>query len=96
LEIPTDDVAYVNFEDFYFNISSPILRNVKLSFNCDAALSNITIGIGNTFYKERDNFIVGKQTNRPIELKITGLSIDGPYSKTIEIPPIESDQVTMM
>ncbi len=93
LQVHIDDEAYVDFENFYFNISSPVLKNVQLHFNCKAALSNITIGMGNAFYNDVDNFIVGKQTKGTIELKISGMSANGPYTDTIRIPPLQLNQV---
>ena len=92
-KIDIGDEAYVDFENFFFDISSPILKNVKLSFNCEAALSNITTGMRSTFYNDKDNFIVGKQSDRTIELNISGLSTEGHFSKTVIIPPIDPTEV---
>lgn len=90
----TDNTAYEKFEKFYFKISSPTLKNASAKFSCEASSSNITFRMADTFYKEEDNFImVGKQAKDTIEVKISGLSADGPYTKIISILGRGTNQV---
>lgn len=85
----------MEFENFYFSIPTPILTHVKLSTNCAAGLSNITIAMKDTFYGNRDNFIVGRQTSEKLKLEISGLSVTGPFNATIEVPALQPDQVIL-
>ncbi len=70
-----------------------VLYNVSLEPNCDPGLSNITIGMRNSFHDDEDNLIIGRQLKEPIHLRITGVSSIGPFVENITIPGLQQNQV---
>jgi hypothetical protein len=91
--------AIFEFENFYFEITKPILEGVKITyddaFNSSQIVTNQVKGI---FYQGSDNIIAGKLLDQNFTIEIEGNSELGVFEKTIQIPakkilelPIESD-----
>ena len=60
------------FEKFYFEISSPLLRDVVIETNVDNCI--VTNAVSGHFVAGADNIVIGRRADQDIRLKISGMT----------------------
>ena len=67
--LESDDAVF-EFEKFYFEISSPLLRDVIVETNIDSCI--VTNAVSGHFVAGADNIVIGRRSDQIIRMKISG------------------------
>jgi hypothetical protein len=84
--------AVFNLENFFFEVTKPILENIKITYSGQFKDSQVvTNAVDNTFYYGSDNIIVGKLMDDKFKITLEGNSAFGNISKVITIPAVKNE-----
>jgi hypothetical protein len=94
----TDDVdGKLNLENFLFEVTNPILENIKINYSNQYQDSDVvTTAVDKAFYYGSENIIVGKLLEEPFSITLEGASASGRVSRQITIPAMRHTSNTSM